>query len=144
MDSTPLPNYFDPPLRGDETILVAEDEPVIRALAQFILQTYGYTVLLAGDGEEAVEVYRRECPRIAMVILDVIMPRLSGFEALRRMAEINPDVYALIVSGFSGQPIDDYDRDRLAGFVPKPYRPQELARAVRSALDRIKQPAPAG
>jgi CheY-like chemotaxis protein len=144
MDSTPLPNFFDVPLRGNETVLIAEDEPVIRALAQFVLQTYGYTVLLACDGEEAVEIYRRESSRIALVVLDVIMPRLGGVEALRRMAAINPDVRALVVSGFSGHPIDDIDRDRLAGFVAKPYRPQELAGAVRAALDRTPQPVRAG
>src|SRR5262249_60322425 len=90
---------------GHETILVVDDEAIIRNLARTILQRYGYAVLLAEDGQQAVEIYRREQQRIALVILDLTMPRLSGRDTLRQLQQINPQGGALYSSGYSAEQV---------------------------------------
>jgi PAS domain S-box-containing protein len=124
------------PAGGDETVLLVDDEPLVRNLGRTILESFGYHVLLASDGQEAVEVYLREKPHIDLVILDLTMPRVSGRDALRQLRAIDPDVPILFASGYSAEHLTQEDHDHTAGFVNKPYRPDELAAAVRTALDR--------
>jgi PAS domain S-box-containing protein len=124
------------PRGGRETILLADDEPMIRTLGRTILQRYGYRVLLAEDGVEAVETYRQSFADIDLVILDLTMPRLSGHDALRQMLQINPKVCVLLASGYSAEHISEGHGERIAGFLSKPYRPEKLAQTVREALDR--------
>src|SRR5581483_800770 len=119
---------------GCETVLVADDEPLLRDLARAILEGQGYKVALAGDGVEAVETYRRE--RSDLVVLDLTMPRLSGREALRHLREIDPEVRVLFASGYTAEHLRDEEQRQVLGFVKKPYRPEDLAYAVRTALDR--------
>jgi PAS domain S-box-containing protein len=128
------------PPRGKETILLVDDEEMIRNLGRTILERHGYEVVLAMDGQEAVEVYQREQTRIGLVILDLTMPRLSGQDALRELLRINPHVRVLFASGYSAEHLVETDHRRVLGFVGKPYRPRELAHCVRAALDK---PAPA-
>jgi CheY-like chemotaxis protein len=122
--------------RGKETILLVDDEEMIRNLGRTILQRHGYEVLLAVDGQEAVEVYQREQSRIDLVILDLTMPRLSGQDAFRQLFRINPSVRVLFASGYSAEHLIETGHSRGLGFVSKPYRPRELAQSVRAALDR--------
>jgi PAS domain S-box-containing protein len=119
---------------GNETVLVVDDEPLLRGLARAILEGQGYKVLLAGDGVEAVETYRRE--RSDLVVLDLTMPRLSGREALRHLRAIDPEVRVLFASGYTAEHLRPEDHEQTLGFVKKPYRPEDLAYAVRTALDR--------
>ena len=126
---------------GQETILLADDEEVIGRLGLTILERYGYRVLNAVDGAEAVEIFRRQPEAIDLVILDLAMPRLSGAEALTELRKINPAVRVLISSGYSSD--DDLrtvERAGVLGFVAKPYRPADLARRVRAALDENPLP----
>jgi PAS domain S-box-containing protein len=123
---------------GCETVLVVDDEPLLRDLARAILEGQGYKVLLAGDGVEAVETYRRE--RSDLVVLDLTMPRLSGREALRHLREIDPEVRVLFASGYTAEHLRDEEHRQVLGFVKKPYRPEDLAYAVRTALDRGRTP----
>jgi PAS domain S-box-containing protein len=125
-----------PPRQGHETILLADDEPMIRNLGRTILEQLGYQVLLAVDGQEAVDIYAREKERIDLVILDLTMPRLSGHDALRRMLTLDPKVCVLFASGYSAEQISEADKDSILGFIGKPYRPNDLAVSVRAALDR--------
>jgi CheY-like chemotaxis protein len=125
-----------PPESGHETILLADDEPSLRSLGRTILGTFGYEVLLAADGQEAVEMYQRERGRIDLVILDLTMPRLSGRDAFRQLLQIDPQVRVVFASGYSAEYVSSADYARCLGFVPKPYRPELLARTVRAALDR--------
>jgi CheY-like chemotaxis protein len=125
-----------PPEPGRETILLADDEPLLRTLGRAVLKGYGYEVLLAEDGLEAVEVYRREGRRIDLVILDLTMPRLSGRDTFRRLLDIDPQVRVLFSSGYSAEYVSTDDYERSLGFVAKPYRPEVLAEMVRAALDR--------
>src|SRR5262249_32890833 len=78
------------PDRGSETILLVDDEAVIRNVGRAILQRRGYQVLLAADGQEAIEVYLRERGRIGLILLDLTMPKLSGRDTLRQLRQIDP------------------------------------------------------
>ena len=138
----PAPVSSPPPvekLGGHETILLADDEPLIRNLGKFVLEHHGYQVLLAVDGQEAVEIYQREREQIDLVILDLTMPRLSGYDACRQLHRIDPDVCVLYSSGFSAEQVAMGEGDEVFGFVSKPYRQADMARMVRAALDYRKE-----
>jgi len=143
-DVEPLPAQAPPNsggVGGTETILLVDDEVIIRNLGRTILQRYGYRVLLAEDGQEAVELYRREKGHIDLVVLDLTMPRLSGREALRELLAIDPGVRVLFSSGYSAEQITETDKEKecVLGFVNKPYRPQDLVQTIRTVLDRARQ-----
>jgi PAS domain S-box-containing protein len=121
---------------GNETVLLVDDEEVIRSLGRTILQRHGYEVLVAEDGQQAVEIYQREGGRIDLVILDMTMPRLSGRDTLRQLRLLDPGVAVLFASGYSAEQMTETEREGVLGFINKPYRPQELAATVRAALNR--------
>lgn len=126
------------PAFGTETVLLVDDEDLVRELGRRILTRSGYTVLTATNGEEALKVYGREKERIALVILDLIMPTMGGKDCLKEILDIDPRARSLIASGYS---TDASTRECVAlgarGFVGKPFRPKELLRQVRKALDEI-------
>ncbi len=124
---------------GSETVLLVDDEPLICKLGKTILQRYGYRVLVAEDGLHALEVYQQAGSRIDLVLLDLTMPRLSGRDAFRRLREINPNVCVLFASGYSVDHAVEAQEEQGAGFVGKPYRPEELARKVRAAIDESRR-----
>ncbi|HTU16901.1 MAG TPA: ATP-binding protein [Gemmataceae bacterium] len=131
------------PRGGQETILLVDDQALVRNLGRTILERLGYRVLLADDGQHALDVYQREHSRIHLVVLDLTMPRLSGRDALRRLLKINPAVRVLFASGYSAEHLSEEDHEHIYGFVSKPYRPEDLADAVRAALDSPSRvPAP--
>jgi len=120
---------------GTETILLAEDDDLVRDLARTILEKAGYTVLEAVDGQEAVSVFQAN-PSVDLLILDVIMPRLGGHDALDRIREIRPDIPALFSSGYSENAIHtNFVLHKGLALVQKPYSADVLLRAVRKALD---------
>jgi PAS domain S-box-containing protein len=124
------------PRGGQETILVVDDEETIRLLVQDILEDLGYSVLSAGDGFEAVALYRERIGTIGLVILDMAMPGMGGRETFEKLKELNPQVRAILSTGYSE---DERARQMLAmgvkSFVQKPYRIDDLALAVRRVLD---------
>jgi hypothetical protein len=127
--------------RGSETLLIAEDEELLRTLAATILQRAGYTVLLAANGEEAVEIFTKECEAIDLVILDLIMPRIGGREAFERMRALCPDLRALFVTGYGAEYNLQGDPTGLppnAALLRKPYQVATLSQAVREVLDRVE------
>jgi CheY-like chemotaxis protein len=121
------------------TILLVDDERMIRELGRAILEGLGYQVLLAEDGVEAVDIFQRERHLIDLVILDLTMPRLSGNDACRRMLEIDPGVRVLFSSGYFAEDLTAGE-DRIVGFLHKPYRQDELGKAVRAALEQAGVP----
>lgn len=126
----------EPQQRGSGTILVADDEEVVRTVAKMTLEKSGFTVVTARDGEEAVAVFRDHVDEVVAVLLDMTMPRLSGEEAFREMRRIRADVPVLLSSGYNQQEaIGRFAGEGLAGFVQKPYRPQDLIDKVRSVLE---------
>ncbi len=117
---------------GDELLLVVDDEPSIRKMAEATLTRFGYRVVTAGDGREAIEVFERMANEIALVIMDIAMPEMGGEEALKRILEIRPDALVAFSSGYNevdamGQ-LDGY------GFIPKPYTSRQLAEQVKEIL----------
>jgi signal transduction histidine kinase len=124
-----------PSRRGHETILLVDDEASLRELGRTILQGSGYQVLLAEDGLQAVETYRREQARIDLVILDLTMPCLSGQDAFRELLRINSAVRVLFASGYSAEEMLEDEHERILGFVHKPYQPRVFVQMVRAALD---------
>lgn len=124
------------PRGGTETILVVDDEELIRDFAERVLQHAGYSVLTATNGREALEVYTRAPGMIDMVLLDLVMPEMGGRQCLEELLHMNPQVKVLIGSGYWG---NDHGKDRIeaaaAGFVEKPYKSKELLKTVREVLD---------
>lgn len=115
-----------------ETILVADDEPAVLAMICAVLHKLGYKVLPAENGEEAVDIYHRNAASIDMLILDVMMPKLSGTEAAMQIRAIHPDIPLIFSSGYS----DDKRRAELQrlsnyGVVYKPIRITQLGESVR-------------
>jgi PAS domain S-box-containing protein len=120
---------------GTETILLAEDEEAIRALAERILTGFGYTVLVARNGEEAIEIFRKN-KEIVLAVLDVVMPRKGGKEAFEEMYKRNPLLKVIFMSGYSPDAIhDSFVLTPSTSFLQKPFGPTVLARKVRETLD---------
>jgi len=131
----PLPDSYQIK-GGDETILVAEDENSVRKLLSEVLGSYGYNIITAKDGHDAVAKFQEAEDRIKLVILDVIMPGQSGKEALTEILSEYPDTKALFISGYS----QDIIRHKgliikEAFFLSKPILPNELLHRVRTILD---------
>jgi CheY-like chemotaxis protein len=122
---------------GTETILLAEDEEAIRALAERILKGCGYTVLVARDGEEAIEIFRGN-KEIVLAVLDVVMPRKGGKEAFEEMHKQNPRLKVIFMSGYSPDAIrDSFVLIPGTPFLQKPFGPTTLARKIREILDGV-------
>ncbi len=121
---------------GGETILLVDDEEMIRDFGRKLLEGEGYTVITAADGREAMEVYQRQRDRISLVLLDLIMPRMGGKACLEALLKIDPDLRVVISSGYS----QDGGRDELTeagarAFLGKPYATRDLLTTVRQVLD---------
>ncbi|MHB1013041.1 MAG: hybrid sensor histidine kinase/response regulator [Desulfobacteria bacterium] len=121
---------------GKETILLAEDEGFLRVLAERILTGLGYTVLVAANGEDAIEVSDRNA-NVDLAVLDMVMPRKGGKEAYEEMRKGNPNLKVLFMSGYSADMgHESFVLTPGVPFLPKPYTPSSLARKVREVLDR--------
>jgi CheY-like chemotaxis protein len=113
------------PSRG--AILVVDDDDLIRSLCIAALELHGFATLEAPGGAEAVRIVAT-CPHVDLVVMDLVMPEMGGIECARKLRQFRPDLPVLFVSGF--------DPECSEPFLPKPYRAQDLAVAVRSRLDR--------
>ncbi|MDH3520283.1 MAG: GAF domain-containing protein [Myxococcales bacterium] len=126
-----------PIVGGDETILVAEDEELVRQLVVNVLQAAGYRVVAACDGQEALDIIDSQTLDIDLVLLDAVMPRLSGRRTFELLQERQPGMRALFTSGYAR---DSLPSEFLARWnlqsLQKPYRPEKLLRMVREILDR--------
>ncbi len=125
-------------LRGVGTVLVVDDDPTVRSLAESVLQEAGYTVELAENGLHAVERLRYLGDAVSLILLDLTMPQLGGAEAALELRRLNPNIPIVAMSGygdvevmerFSGSEVDD--------FLPKPFRPDQLAAKVREVLSSV-------
>ena len=122
---------------GTGRILVVDDEEIVRSVAESFLRHLGYDVLTASDGQEAVEYYTKFGPEIDAVLIDMIMPRMGGRECFRALRGVNPDVRAVLSTGYGSDVMAQELLDEgMRGFVPKPYRLEELAEALARALRR--------
>lgn len=133
------PIKAEPVLRvgGNETILVAEDEPSVRALVTKVLQSQGYTIVLAEDGEDAVEKFKDHRDSIKLILMDMIMPKKNGKEAYEEISRIKPGVKLLFSSGYTADFIEGRGiLDDAVELIMKPVQPMELLRKVREKLDK--------
>jgi len=119
---------------GSETILVAEDEDLVRGLLKSTLTSAGYTVLEACNGVEALEVCQREGASIDMLVTDVVMPKMTGLELARRLAVDHQELKVLCLSGYSAEAIAT-QRPLEWPFLAKPFLPATLLQRVREVLD---------
>jgi len=124
-------------LHGQEKILIVDDELFIIDVTQDILKTFGYEVLTAKSGEEAIRIYREQQGSIDLVILDMIMPEMGGGEVFGHLKAINPQVRVILASGYSinGQAQRIMEQGCRA-FLQKPFGMDELSRKIREVLDR--------
>jgi two-component system, cell cycle sensor histidine kinase and response regulator CckA len=115
-------------------ILIADDEPFILRLAQTVLAPLGYRFLLAENGRKALQAFAQNRGAIALAILDQTMPELSGIEVLETMRALDPGVRVLLTSGYQEKDLPPEVREKLSGFLGKPFSPDQLLHAVRAAL----------
>ncbi len=121
---------------GTGTVLVVDDEEIIRTVLADMLREMGFRVLTAEDGQEALEIYSESWRDIDAVIMDLIMPRLGGKGAYRAMREINPSVRVILSTGFSrDRAIEEALSEGVVAFVQKPFRIEELSNAIYQALE---------
>jgi two-component system cell cycle sensor histidine kinase/response regulator CckA len=124
------------PAGGSETVLLVDDDGSIRDIAGQILMKYGYIVITAANGEEALEIVSRRPEEIDLIIMDIGMPGIGGRRCLKELVRINPAVKVLIASGyFLNGEIRETMESGSAGYVGKPYRADELLNKVRAVLD---------
>jgi CheY-like chemotaxis protein len=122
-----------------ELVMIVDDEDFVTLLAQRVLADEGYRVIIAKDGFQAIDLYRRLKDQIALIILDFTMPVMDGADVFNELLQINPKVPVVLSSGFAEQ-----ERLRgmlsrgLRGFIPKPYTQQKLLTQVRTTLDGLK------
>jgi len=119
------------PAKGTETIILAEDYEMLRGVTRVLLESYGYRVIEAKDGRDALEVFGRDPDAVDLVMLDVTMPNMDGREAYEKMATIKPGLKVLFTSG------SNEEAASLGGmvFVKKPSPPDMLVRKIRELLD---------
>ena len=123
--------------RGNETILVAEDNEMARVLTKTVLEEFGYTVIEAINGTEATEKFMENKDNIQLLILDVIMPKKNGRQVYDEIKNVKPDIKALFTSGYPKDIIHKRGiLNKRLNFVPKPLSPQDLLLKVREVLDQ--------
>ncbi len=134
------PAADSPALQGQERVLVVDDDEMVRLVIRAVLNYRGYQVAEAADGEEAIEKYRVASPRFDLVLLDLNMPRLNGWDAMVKLRELDPQALIVLLSG--GLTGGEIERARTLGakeLLTKPFENPELVRLVRNALDEAKK-----
>jgi CheY-like chemotaxis protein len=123
-------------LTGDETILLVEDEEMVRTMAKRFLELKGYTVLDVDNGKEALRISRENIGKIDLLLTDVIMPNMNGRELFERLRPTQPTMKALFMSGYSEEFIAEFGiLDEETHFIAKPFKMDDLAQTVRTVLD---------
>jgi PAS domain S-box-containing protein len=125
------------PVRGTETILLAEDNMIVRNMVQSLLDNFGYDVIVAVDGEDAVNIFRENSNRIHLLLFDVVMPKKSGIDAYDEIKKINPGIKVIFASGYATDAVHQRALDDPnVMLISKPYLPTNLPIMVRSLLNR--------
>ncbi len=128
---------YQPLIGGSETILVAEDDSEVRKLTKNLLEEFGYSIIEAKDGEDAILKFMKNRKRVDLVILDVVMPKRNGKEVYEEIKKHVPDVKALFTSGYTADVIHNKGvLDAELDFISKPVSPKELLKRVREIIDR--------
>jgi two-component system cell cycle sensor histidine kinase/response regulator CckA len=123
------------PTRGEETVLIVEDEPLVRRLTRRGLEKHGYVLVEAENPSQAIELAARFEGRIDLLVSDVLMPGMSGVELAEALVATRPEMRVLLVSGYSDQHLQPVVGGRELHFLQKPYTVSELGQRVREVLD---------
>ena len=130
------PAEVAPNWRGEGLVLVVDDEQMVRILAKRVLEKFGFQVMSAEDGRQAIEIFRPHAPEFVAVLLDVTMPVLGGAETLHELRRLRPDLRVILSSGYDEhQATARIAHQEVVGFLPKPYLPTDLIAKVREALE---------
>lgn len=125
--------------RGSGTILLVDDEESVRNVCESMLKHLGYSVIIAGDGKKAIELYKENIKTISAVILDMTMPNMNGEEAFREIRTINKDAVVLISSGYNENEVGArFVGKGVSGFIQKPFVVSTLSFKLKQCLDRDK------
>lgn len=120
---------------GCGTILLAEDEEQIRHIAKIFLEIFGFTVLEAANGKEALELYRKDPSEVTLVLTDMGMPVMDGYELFAELKKLSPELPIIVSSGFGDSDVSSrLGSDNLAGTISKPYRLDQLREVLKNAL----------
>jgi signal transduction histidine kinase/CheY-like chemotaxis protein len=120
---------------GSGTILIVDDEEIVRKVTRRMLERYGYNVMIAEDGRRAIDMFHGNPSAVDCVLLDMTMPGLSGDETFRELRRIKPDAVVVLMSGYTEQDATSrFSGKGLAGFLQKPYTPQDLREKISGVL----------
>lgn len=122
--------------KGSGTVLLVDDDAMVRSVAKQMLERIGFSVLTATDGLEGVETFREHADEIRLVVMDMMMPRLTGAEALTELQKTRPGVPVLLASGYyDNQTTQRWEKAGFTGFIQKPYMLEDLARKIQETLE---------
>jgi CheY-like chemotaxis protein len=142
-EAAPMPEHTatDEALKGSETILLVEDEELVRELMVEVLEGRGYELLAAANGAEALAICEQHEGRIDLMVTDVVMPGMSGVELAAQARQVKPDMEVLYLSGYTNSALVAHGALGAEGhFLEKPFEPDDLARKMREILDAPQQP----
>lgn len=121
---------------GDETIMIVDDQETIWDFLIEALQKLGYSVLLAENGLDAIEIYKANPGEVDIVLLDMIMPKMGGHNTFYQIRELDPEANIILSSGYvSEEEVNDLLSQGAKAFLPKPHRIKDMAIAIRKVLD---------
>jgi PAS domain S-box-containing protein len=129
--------------QGTGTILVVDDEEIVRVAARTVLESFGYNVFEAENGRQAVRVYERHPGEISVVLLDMTMPVMSGVETLQHLVKIDPSAVVIATSGYNEAEAKQIFGKSIAGFIQKPYTAPDLGRKIKAACRETAKGRPA-
>ncbi|MDD2736439.1 MAG: PAS domain S-box protein [Desulfuromonadaceae bacterium] len=133
------PSISAAPWQGSGTILLVEDEDQIRFLAKSMLQRFGFTVLEAANGKEALELYQKNAADIRLVLTDMGMPVMDGYALFPALKKLNPELPIIISSGFGDVDVTSrIGRDNIAGIISKPYNPNLLGEVLKKVWEGLQ------
>jgi PAS domain S-box-containing protein len=126
------------PWQGSGTILLVEDDDQVRLIANMLLQKFGFTVLEAINGKEALELYQNNTADISLVVTDMGMPVMDGYELFRELKQLKPELPIIVTSGFGDAEISSrIVADDIAGIISKPYNPDQLREVLKNVLEGL-------
>ena len=121
---------------GTETILLVEDEELLIDMLSMVLESQGYTILKAGDGKQAIELYQQHQQKIDIVVTDMGLPEMTGKDEFKELKKINPKVKVILASGFLEPEMKTELLNAGAkSFIQKPYNAESILKIIRNVLD---------
>ena len=134
-EKTTIPVSQDEPWHPSGTVLIVDDEEVVRETSAMMLEDIGFQTLTAKDGLEGVETYRQHQHDISLVLLDMTMPKLNGTGCFHELRKINPNVKVILSSGYNeAETTGEFNTDAPAGFIQKPYMPESLFEVIKTVM----------